>query len=265
MTATTDDRLADIEARLAELEAENEQLQEQNDQLENRVYTLEAENQELREQNDELTERVDDLEAENDRLREAVDKLPEINMDGEDLSTFQVNGLPVGRKVSASVTDHSLEAELEALKDDLEASNPTPSGGETTGQRHETPLEQVVAMPEHIADDQLTANQERARFVASSMDDYATKVGSGDYRLTAADLRSVLRAAYDTSHSETVDRVRTILADLGGDEIELQEPRTAGFKRTDEKQQRGKQLLVSASLVRRLRGIDHDVVTSAEA
>lgn len=252
MTETTDDRLDAIESRLDDLEAENERLQNENDQLQERVSDLEDHNE--------------TLAKENAELRQQVEKLPDIEMDGDDLSSLAVNGLPVGRKVSASVTDHSLEAELEALKADLEAMNPTPEGGKTTGQQHETPIEQVVAMPESVVEDQLTANQERARFVASSITDYATKVQTGDYTLTASDLRSVLRAAYDTSHSETVDRVRTIIADLGGDEIEIQEPRTAGFSpdTKEEKRRQGKKLVVSSSLVRRLAEIDHDVVTKAQ-
>lgn len=252
MTAT-DDRLDAIESRLDELEAENEQLQEQNEQLQDRVESLEEQNETLAKENAELRQQLEDL--------------PDIEMDGSDMSSLTVNGLPVGRKVSASVTDHTFEAELEALKADLEAMNPTPEGGETAGQQHETPIEQVVAMPEHIVEDQLTANQERARFVASSITDYATKVQNGDYTLTASDLRSVLRAAFDTAHSETVDRVRTILADLGGDDVELQEPRTAGFSpdTKEEKRRQGKKLVISSSLVRRLSNIDHDVVTKADA
>jgi DNA repair exonuclease SbcCD ATPase subunit len=248
------DRLDALEARLDALEAENEQLHNENDQLHDRVDDLEAENERLAEENAQLKQRVADLEEQ-----------PTVSMEPGDLESIEIGNIPVGNIITAKQSKEDFKNELADLKADLEASNPTPEGGETTVQQHETPLEQVVAMPEHIVDDQLTANQERARFVASSITDYATKVQSGDYILTAADLRSVLRAAYDTAHSETVDRVRTILADLGGDDMELQEPRTAGFSpdQKEAKRRQGKKLVVSSSLVRRLSKIDHDVVTEA--
>jgi DNA repair exonuclease SbcCD ATPase subunit len=252
------DRLDALEARLDALEAENEQLREENDQLHDRVDDLEDSEERLAEENARLKQRVADLE-EQPTVRIENEKNP--------VGSLKIGEAHVGEAISGRVSEYDLENELADLKADLEASNPTPEGGETTVQQHDTPLEQVVAMPEHIVDDQLTANQERARFIASSITDYATKVRSGDYILTAADLRSVLRAAYDTAHSETVDRVRTILADLGDDDVELQEPRTAGFSpdTKEEKRRQGKKLVVSSSLVRRLSKIDHDVVTEAEA
>jgi DNA repair exonuclease SbcCD ATPase subunit len=231
---TTDDRLAEIESRLDDLEEENEQLRNENDQLHDRVDDLEDSNERLHQENAKLRQRVDELEKDTD--------------------------------CALSNTEGAFN-QISNLKERLsEIVTPTPEGGKTTVQRHETPLEQVVAMPEHIVEEQLTANQERARFIASSITDYATKTPNG-YILTAADLRSVLRAAYDTAHSETVDRVRTILGDLGGDDVEIQEPRTAGFSpdKKAEKRQKGKKLVVSSSLVQRLRDIDHDVVTPATA
>lgn len=43
----------------------------------------------------------------------------------------------------------------------------------------QTPLETICALPEHIADDELSANQERARFIAADVHDYAKKVPAG--------------------------------------------------------------------------------------
>jgi chromosome segregation ATPase len=226
------------------------------EKLVEKVESLEAENEQLRDENDQLHDRVDDLNEANERLHQENAELRQRVSDLEE-KTKSANSNAVGA--------HN---RLNDLKERLsEVETPTPETGKTTVQRHETPLEQVVAMPEHIAEEQLTANQERARFIASSISDYATQVANGNYSLTASDLRSVLRAAYDTSHSETVDRVRSILADLGGDDIELQEPRTAGFSPDTkaEKRRQGKKLIVSSSLVQRLRDIDHDVVTEAPA
>lgn len=43
----------------------------------------------------------------------------------------------------------------------------------------ETPLERICALPEHIADRELTANQERARFIARDVRDYTEKAPAG--------------------------------------------------------------------------------------
>jgi len=121
-------------------------------------------------------------------------------------------------------------------------------------------------MPEHIAIDQLSENQQRARHIALNLAEYARRTPNGRV-LRAGDLRTVLKARFETGHSETVDRVRTFLDELGGDETEVMEPRTAGFSpsKKAEKRAKGKQLVVDESLARRLTRIeaDHDVVTAA--
>ncbi|WP_336365173.1 hypothetical protein [Halalkalicoccus salilacus] len=45
----------------------------------------------------------------------------------------------------------------------------------TRAQNAETPLERICALPEHVADRELTTNQERARFIARDVCDYAEK------------------------------------------------------------------------------------------
>lgn len=128
MTDATD-RLDEIEARLDELQAENEQ---------------------LREENDELHARVDDLEAENEQLQERVDELeaqPEVSIedDSRPIRTLEVAGAPVGRRITASITEYDWDTELRPdLEADLEASNPTPEAGETTRQQADlTHIEQI--------------------------------------------------------------------------------------------------------------------------
>ena len=93
------------------------------------------------------------------------------------------------------------------------------SDGETADsatQSPETPLEDVVALPEYLAGDQLSANQERARFVARDVQDYCQKVRAG-FVISATDLRRVLAAKEKETkiHRKTAHRVMDWLAKLG--------------------------------------------------
>jgi hypothetical protein len=48
-----------------------------------------------------------------------------------------------------------------------------------SSQNAETPLERICVLPEHVADRELTANQERARFIAKNVRDYAEEAPAG--------------------------------------------------------------------------------------
>jgi hypothetical protein len=147
---------------------------------------------------------------------------------------------------------------LDELKADLEASNPTPDGDKSASKdlyQPETPIEQVVSMPEDMADSQLTANQDRARFVASDLTDYGQSVPAG-WAISSSDLRRVLQAYDSSGHTETVARVFDILDDLGDDHTKIVDRR--GTKR----------IVFDSDLVDRLDKLDqsdHDVVTTAGA
>lgn len=65
----------------------------------------------------------------------------------------------------------------------------------------------------------------------------------------------MLNAAFDTGHSQTCSRVRTVLADLGDDHVEIKASRGE------------KKLVVDETLVGRLvelQTTDHDVVSPSE-
>ena len=194
-----------------------------------------------------LQERVDELEAENDRLQDRVDELE------TELQETQSHAARQRAEICGRVHDLE-EAEPEAGSP---GTNPTSDAGEPTStglSRAETPLEQVVALPEHMADDQLSANQDRARFVASDVRDYADHVPAG-WSIASPDLRRVLQAYDGSGHTQTVQRVMEILADLGGDDVDVVERR--GTKR----------VVFSDDLVGRLQHLhdaDHDVVMAAE-
>jgi len=90
----------------------------------------------------------------------------------------------------------------------------------------ETSLEQVINMPDEMAESQLTENQQRARDVAAGVEQCADSVPAGR-ALSASVLRRVLSAnsGGDRIHGETLRRVREFLTRLGGDAVKVKETR----------------------------------------
>jgi DNA repair exonuclease SbcCD ATPase subunit len=174
-----------------------------------RVEELEEENESLR----------DDLEEERERRRRSERALAEIERDG-----------------AAWRDDHELRHEaskkwMETLEDriddveepDTSDETPTPDAPQTTIQQPETPLEDVIRVPEHLVEDSLTANQERARFVAKDVHEYTRSVPAGR-AIKSSELRRVLSAHEDESvYTETVSRVIRYLDDLGADAVDVKE------------------------------------------
>ena len=112
------------------------------------------------------------------------------------------------------------ESEEEADSDGM---NPTPDGEQTALHKPETPLEEVVQLPEHLAEENLSANQQRARFVARDIHEYARSVPAGRV-IKSSELRRVLTAGEESSvHTETVSRVIGFLTDLGKDDVKIRE------------------------------------------
>ncbi|MDL0130917.1 hypothetical protein PNP59_11670 [Halobacterium salinarum] len=133
---------------------------------------------------------------------------------------------------------------------------PTPETEETTIQQAETPLEDIIQLPEEVVEDNLTANQERARFVAKDILDYSRSVPAG-YALKSSQLRRVLTAKEDSSaHTETVSRVIERLDDLGKDGVQVRETRSG--ERT---------VVFTEEIVKRIvayRNQNHSVVSGTE-
>jgi hypothetical protein len=83
-----------------------------------------------------------------------------------------------------------------------------------------TPLERICGLPEHVADRELTTNQERARFIARDVRDYTEKAPAG-LVLDSQTIKKVLTASEGSKpHTQTVARVMDFLAKLGKDEVE---------------------------------------------
>jgi len=212
------------------------------EQIEQRLNKLEAENERLQ-------DRVDELESKNNQLENRVDELE------EDTNLASKNARGAFNKIT----------ELKQQLADLDTTAKT----DTSLGKYKTALEEVCALPDHIAEETHSANQLRARHIALNLGDYATKTPKG-YILRSRQLRTVLKARFETSHSETVNRVREFFDELGGDLVEVREPQTAGYSpgKKGEKKRQGKKIVVDEQLVFSLHRIsqnDHNVVTESTA
>lgn len=188
-----------------------------------------------------LTERVTNLEAENEQLREQLDD-----------NTARMDALGDG----LSNANEQIE-EMEAEEPQSRGANPPSQADDTDPTRPETPLEQVVALDESMADSELTANQQRARFVAKDFREYATSVPAG-LSMESGDIRRVLQAGTDCNgRTATVARVIDFLDNLGGDDAHVVKRRGS------------RQIVMDSALVARLEravassGPDNTVVMTA--
>lgn len=156
----------------------------------------------LAEQVSDLTDRVTDLEDENEQLRQQLND-----------HTIRLDALGTGLT--------NANEQIDELDGQSRDNDPTPQADDTGPTSPETPLEQVVALDEEMAELELTANQQRARFVAKDFREYATSVPAG-LSMESGDIRRVLRAGTDCDgRTATVARVIDFLDNLGGDDAHV--------------------------------------------
>ncbi|QAY21967.1 cell division protein ZapB [Halorubrum ezzemoulense] len=211
------------------------QLQDSVDGLEDRVDTLEEEKDNLREENHDLHEEKEQLRQQNEQLRERLDDVddrvddledqPDVDIDGTDYESLTINEVPIGRIISSKAPRGDLKDEIEDLEARLSGETPTSDAEEappSEGPKPETPLERIVTLPEELVEQELTENQQRARFIAKDIREYASKAPAG-HVIKAATMGRVLKAAFDTAHTETINRVREFLNELGQDGVDLVE------------------------------------------
>lgn len=146
---------------------------------------------------------------------------------------------------------HELECRLE--DGSSEPAGDTETGADTAAAPEpQTPLEEIVALPEGVAAESLSANQRRARAVAADIHQYSRSVPAGR-AVTAGELRRVLSAREDggPTHTQTVTRVIEMLTTLGADAVKQRS--THGNERV---------VVFEEALVARLAasGPDHTVV-----
>ncbi|KYH23979.1 hypothetical protein HAPAU_40580 [Halalkalicoccus paucihalophilus] len=198
------------------------------DQPTTEELTLEA----VCEQLETLTDRVAELEAEVERKDERIEQLEaqhehtpvEIKSDGDTagLTDIWVAGIPLG-SILQNTTENADQAHNRLDNVEAVTSNNSTSGAETdTAESYETntPLERICALPEHVADRELTTNQKRARFIARDVRDYAEKAPAG-LVLDSQTIAKVITAAEGSKpHTQTVARVMDFLAKMGKGEVE---------------------------------------------
>lgn len=178
--------------------------------LEERVKTLEQEKD----------ERISELEETVARQSEEIEELKEELK--EERETRAKEAAQDRKRL------HEVEERLDSVEEGDsgdEAPTPTPETGETTIQEPETPLEDIIRVPEHLVEESLSANQQRARFVAKDAHEYTRSVPAGRV-IKSSELRRILSAGEESRvYTETVSRVINFLTDLGKDSVKLRETR----------------------------------------
>ncbi|MCO8265161.1 hypothetical protein NKF06_00805 [Haloferax sp. AB510] len=163
---------------------------------------------------DELEERVDKLEADNEQLENTVDAQAQtIASQRDQLSQYETRTQELESKLDAA-SDHRkhLQQRLYAVE-----SENTPNDESNT---RRSPLQQLIRLPSQALS-KLTANQERARFIAKDIREYATNVPAG-FALDASTIRTVLHAKEGrTPHTQTASRVMDFLDDLGREGVKI--------------------------------------------
>ncbi|MDS0295386.1 hypothetical protein [Halogeometricum luteum] len=158
----------------------------------------------------ELEERVSTLEEENEELRQTVEsQREELTEYREKLDTQTTK-----RDAAADHRKH-LQQRLHALESENKDTEDTDQSIKTR-----SPLQQLVGLPAKLTE-KLTANQERARFIAQDIREYATKVPAG-FAIDSACIRRILNAREgQTPHTQTVTRVMEFLDRLGKDDVRV--------------------------------------------
>lgn len=197
----TTDALADAGAEQSAIES----VEQSGGVLAETAEELEREVEEARERTRAAEERVEDLEDELKEEREV--RAREAAQDRQRLT---------------AVENAVEELEGGGETDDAD-DTPRVETGRPAVQQPETPLEDVIRVPEHVVEDSLTANQRRARFVAKDAHEYTHSVPAGR-AIKSSELRRVLSAREeDRVYTETVSRVIRFLDDLGQEDVKVRE------------------------------------------
>jgi flagellar biosynthesis GTPase FlhF len=168
-----------------------------------------------------LDETAQDAAQARERAREAEARV-------EELETELAEHRETRAKESAEDRQriHRVEERITSVEEETPDSGdetPTPEAEETALHKPETALEEVVRLPEHVAEKNLSANQQRARFVAKDIHEYSRSVPAGRV-IKSSELRRVLSAGEEGRiYTETVSRVIQFLGELGQDSVKVRE------------------------------------------
>jgi cell division septum initiation protein DivIVA len=160
-----------------------------------------------------LIQAVEDLQETVERQAERIDELEDELAKHKDHAGREI------ADVRSRITD--LEEQNQETQPGSDDATPGVDAVKSGSQTAETPLERICALPEHVADRELTANQERARFIARDVRDYAEKAPAGLVIGSRAIKRVLTASEGKRPHTQTVACVMDFLDELGKDGVEL--------------------------------------------
>lgn len=178
----------------------------------------------------EATSRVlSDKQSEINDLREQVSRQAKSNAEDRQKITQLEDELGKRAEYNANTRKKvtKLEETVETDTSVSDSSEQESSQSSATEDENEakTALEQVCALPEHVAVENLTSNQKRARSVARRIKDYGKSVPAG-IAITSTRIRDVLTAQEDKRiHRQTVQRVADFLKEFGDGGVDIKETR----------------------------------------
>lgn len=170
---------------------------------------------ELRAAHDRIDELGETVKQQSQRLEKKTDRIESLE---EELAQHKDH---TGREF-ADVRGRITEVENQQTEPHSKDATSRVDTEETGSQDDRTPLERIATTPEHQVNQLgLTANQERARFIARGVKDYAEKAPAG-LVISSRDIKKVIAAKEGKRpHNQTVGRVMDFLDDLGKDDVDL--------------------------------------------
>jgi hypothetical protein len=167
----------------------------------------------------ELREDKEELRGENEELRARIDELEDDTDDQEKRLEAFSTGLS---------TAHEEIEELQTEESDVDGCHPQGPSAQSAGSQMaieaETPLEEIIRVPEHAVEEHLQANTKRTRVVAKDIHEYSRSAPAGRV-IMSSEIRRVLSAHEGgaTIHTQTVSRVIDRLAEMGKDAVKVRE------------------------------------------
>lgn len=226
-------------ARVKRLEQRNDDFGEVAQRVENQSQIISNQQDEIEELKNELlahreqsAKRRDELKQsivnQQERIAEQSEMIDELKEDRETAGYSRVKIREeihtLKKSVEADSTDTTPNDDMQSAPTSTSTPTPTPT---PTIREPQTALEGVIRVPEHLVEESLGANQQRARFVAKDIHQYSSKVPAGR-ALNSSELRKVLSARKQGCvHTETVGRVIDYLDDLGESSIKIRKRQDA--------------------------------------
>jgi hypothetical protein len=168
---------------------------------------------------EQLIASVEDLR---DTVEQQANRIDELE---DELSDYRAHN----ERDKAEIRQKITEVENQQTEGLSEDATPGVDTDKEAPQNAETPLERICTLPEHIADRELTANQERARFIARDVRDYAEKAPAGLVIDSRAIKRVLTAAEGKRPHTQTVARVMDFLDELGKQDVHQKKRRGKKF------------------------------------